>query len=88
MTKKKIAQLTSEQEAALHESVASWLQTGRSTERCDREACEAAWTGMYAKLGERRPMVLWFDSPLACILAWGILSQLGSQLGSQLRSQL
>ncbi len=34
------------------------------------------------------PTVLFFSSPMMCVLAWGILSQLRSQLRSQLESQL
>jgi hypothetical protein len=100
---KLIERITPQQQAELANSVEYWLRIGRSVEPLDRAQATEAICAMYQAINKERPTVLFFSSPMMCVLAWGALramakdgsqlesqlrSQLGSQLGSQLWSQL
>jgi hypothetical protein len=93
---KLITRLTPGQEQRLGEVYQEWLQVGRSCGPVNRTEATAILGEFYSRIGKPAPTVLFFSSPMMCILAWGVLSQLesqlrsqlGSQLGSQLRSQL
>jgi len=100
MATKKIEKLTKAQEADLRETYLRWLEIGRSVQPVDRAAATEAICKMYEAAGKKRPAVLFFSSPLMCIVAWGALSskkilsepsvkgQLSGQLWDQLRDQL
>jgi hypothetical protein len=90
---KKVTELTEEQEKRLIDLRSEWLSIGYSTAPLNRKECEAIIGEFYARIGKPKPVVLFFGSPMMCILAWAVLknfstTKLGSQLGSQLRSQL
>jgi hypothetical protein len=99
----KIDSLTCDQEKLLANQINYWLRLAHSNEPLDRPAATRAICAMYEALGKPRPAVLFFSSPMMCVLGWGALralreprsqleaqlwSQLQSQLGSQLQSQL
>src|ERR1700678_1800777 len=90
-----IKTLTKKQEKDLNKFYNERLEIGRSTKPINHKSVRKAISDLYVKLGEKRPTVLVFSSPLMCLLAYGVLknikledSQLYSQLHSQLRSQL
>ena len=86
-----ITQLTKKQEQRMQEVIQHWLSVGRSTQPIDREQATASITAMYRAIGKDAPAVLFFSSPMMCILAWGALRSAGvnrGQLGGQLRGQL
>src|SRR5579859_4341661 len=89
-----ITELTAAQQKRLEEVRAKWLACGRCCEVLQRKASEAAIQNMYLAAGKNRPIVLFFSSPILCILAHAILSktklrgQLSSQLPVQLSDQL
>jgi hypothetical protein len=97
-TKKKITTLTEAQAARVVTWRAEWLAHGCNTAPADRPRAQAAITAMYEVIGEKPPVFLWFDSPMAAALAAGLLksvsekkplkAELDSQLDSQLYSQL
>jgi len=96
-----IAKLTAEHEADLRRTYDEWLLVGRSTAPIDEAAARGVISQMYVRIGEHPPAVLFFSSPMMCILAYGALCSLtaaqsekdtgmkgASQLESQLGSQL
>ena len=93
---KKIERLTPAQEVLLADTYQEWLRVGRSTARINRPEAQTVIGDMYEAIGEKRPVVLFFSSPIMCMFAYAFLkdnllkdrSQLFSQLSSQLRSQL
>jgi hypothetical protein len=87
----KIEKLTTTQETQLSEEIARWLRIGRSTERLDRPAATEAICAMYGAIGKPRPRVLFFSSPLMCLLARAALNGAlanPDQMGDQLRGQM
>src|ERR1700727_3640133 len=84
----KIEKLTAAQEGHLAATYKEWLSIGRMSKPLDREAATKCIGDMYEAIVEKRPAVLFFSSPIMCVLAYGVLknSQLGGQL--QLRDQL
>lgn len=87
----KTTKLTEEQELDLQSTYAEWLAIGRSCEPLDRESATKAIGDMYEAIGEERPTVMFFSSPIMCVLAYSALRALAkddSQLSSQLRTQL
>ena len=85
-----INKLTPQQERAVEETLSKWLAIGRSTAPLDRPAAARVITKFYAEIKKPAPTVLFFSSPLMCLLAYGALknTQLNSQLNSQVWSQL
>lgn len=88
---KRIETLTPEQEVFLPHFIDKWLSmpTRQFSEDETRNTVEK----MYLSMGKSKPIVLFFDSPLACEIIGNFLhgqlhSQLHGQLGSQLDSQL
>src|SRR5271154_3192822 len=92
----RIMKLTGEQEKRLIDVRNEWLSIGYSTAPVDRAEATKIIGEFYSRIGKPKPAVLFFSSPMMCILAWGALkaltgkgpSQLDSQLWSQLCSQL
>ena len=93
----KITKLTPAQESDLRRTYDEWLAIGRSVSPLDATAALEAIAAMYARIGEPRPPVLFFSSPLMCVLAYGTLRSLmapqsegkkSGAKGDQLRSQL
>ena len=72
----KITNLTTEQEAQLAQTYQDWLAVGRSCETISREAATKVIGDMYQAIGEERPVVLYFSSPIMCVLAYSVLSNL------------
>jgi hypothetical protein len=94
---KKITALSPGQEKRLAAVYEEWLTVGRNCAPLDRKEVTEICADFYGRIGKPAPQVLFFSSPMMCVLAWGLLrglaesqlrSQLGSQLGSQLWSQL
>jgi hypothetical protein len=91
-----ITKLTPSQEKDMVNVRDNWLKIGRSCEPLNRPAATESIRKMYEAIGEKRPTVLFFSSPLMCILAYGVLrsrtplkfESLGDQLRDQLRDQL
>ena len=81
-----IKTLTKEQEAKIPEYIEMIinLASGETNEDNAKKSCEK----MYKLIGEKKPLVLYFSSPILCHLACAFLKNKGSQLDSQLRSQL
>ncbi|HEX4136766.1 MAG TPA: hypothetical protein VHY84_19305, partial [Bryobacteraceae bacterium] len=99
MSSTRITRLTPGQEKRLAEVYNEWLAVGRNCGPLDRAAVTATVEEFYGRIGKAAPVVMFFSSPLMCVLAWSALrmlsaptsqldSQLASQLASQLRSQL
>ena len=88
----KITSLTPGQEKRLAQAYEEWLAVGRSTANLDRSAAENVVIELYARIGKPKPLVLFFSSPMMCMLArgWllGLSDQLSAQLSAQLRAQL
>ena len=72
----KITTLTSAQQADLQRTYEEWLAIGRSTQPIDQAAAREAIAAMYAAIGEERPAVLFFSSPLMVVLAFAALRSL------------
>jgi hypothetical protein len=68
-----IQSLTDEQQQLLTERIAYWVQLGHCTAPLDRSAAAEAIGSVYEALGLARPAVLFFSSPLMCLLAAGVL---------------
>ena len=92
-----IEKLTEEQEILLQSTVAEALANGRSCAPIQMERAVPILEEFYSRMGKNPPNVLKFDSPMSCILAYGVLKeqpntvrrgQLQDQLGGQLRDQL
>ncbi|MBB5960681.1 hypothetical protein FHS29_007309 [Saccharothrix tamanrassetensis] len=63
-------ELTDGDIALISATVDDWLRVGRSVERCDRAAAEAAVAAAYVATGLTPPrLVVWMDSPLGGLLA-------------------
>src|SRR3990167_9613341 len=97
---KKIERLTPAQEVLLADTYHEWLRVGRSTVRINRPEVQTVIGDMYEAIGEKKPVVLFFSSPIMCMLACVFLKdnllknrdhlrgQLWDQLWDQLRDQL
>lgn len=79
----KIAALTTEQQELLDRKIQYWGALGRSTEPLNRAAATEAICALYEAIGRKRPLVLFFSSPLMCILAWGALRSAGPSCWGQ-----
>lgn len=67
-TKIETTDLTQEQWAAVDAALVKWVDIGRSTQRCDRVAAEAALKGLYEEILEQPcPTFEWHDSPKAAV---------------------
>src|SRR5579862_7823235 len=91
---KKITSLTEAQEKRLVDLRSEWLAIGYDTLPLDRKTATEIVGELYSRIGKPKPVVMFFDSPASCILAWGMLKLLfekvkrPDQLSSQLRDQL
>src|ERR1700681_1704573 len=95
----KINKLTGAQEKPLVDLREEWLRIGYSTAPLDRRIATEIIGEFYARIQQPKPRVMFFSSPMMCILAYGVLKaflnstkstkiQLGDQLRAQLRAQL
>ena len=91
----RIDQLTPEQEAQLPAIRDEWLRIGLSTDPADRPRAEQAIKQAYHRAGLEPPeLVLWFESPLAGLLAANIINanqvsdQVWNQVWNQVRNQV
>src|SRR6185312_11976 len=92
---KKIESLTKEKESLISKYREEFLKIGLSTKPGNKEKAKEAIFECYKILGKEKPKYfLWFDSPMAAILAANFLQQdfkggqLRDQLVGQLRGQL
>lgn len=88
MARKKITQLTSEQESYLPVFRDKWRSVGLNTESIDRTKAETAVKNLYRSAGLAEPIVLFFDSPYSCLIARATLKKIGLLKGCQLRYKL
>ena len=66
---REVSSLTPEQDARLQDEVGDWLRRGRSAEPLDRDKAADSIRALYAAVGSPTPTVLFFSSPVMCILA-------------------
>src|SRR6185312_7661449 len=88
---KKIESLTKEKESLISKYREEFLKIGLSTKPGNKEKAKEAIFECYKILGKEKPKYfLWFDSPMAAILAANFLQQdfKGGQLRDQLVGQL
>src|ERR1700747_2800345 len=94
MALRKITTLSQAQRDALPIAREKWLREGLSTSPAARDAVRRAVAGMYAEIGEPRPMLFWVDSPGAgafgsmIVSAWMRSVGGGSELCSRLDERL
>ena len=69
--------LTSHQEKMFERWSAAWLHSTRDTTRADRRRVEQAIGGLYRAARRLPPVFVWVDSPLAALLARGLLTVAG-----------
>lgn len=77
--------LTAEQEKLLTDRIEQCLAWSHSTEPLDRVAATEAIGALYESVGVERPAVLFFSSPLMCVLAWDVLRARAPQSRAQRR---
>ena len=82
----KIETLSKAEEDSLSAYRDEFLSAGRSCNPADRKAAEAALTAMYARLGKKAPVVLWWDGPATGSLARTLLTS--ANLRANLRDNL
>ena len=75
-SKKKIEQLTPEQEHRLVEWRNEWLAIGRATGPVDREATKAVFVEFYKRLNLPAPIVWWCQSPFQAAVYGGLFESL------------
>lgn len=84
--------LLSEHEAILRERIDYWHGLICSTQALDRDAATDVITTFYRMLGKPRPKVLFFSSPLMCLLAgralFPVRSQRPAALWRRIKAQL
>ena len=90
---KLITELTPEQEAMLPAFREKWRAIGLNTDPIDRQKAERSIKNLYKIAGEDEPIVLFFDSPAACLISRALLQKTElfvaeDQLVNQLRGQL
>jgi hypothetical protein len=86
--KKKIESLTPEQEVLMQETLAKWLKIGRRTEPLNRDKVKSIIGQFYSRIGEKEPMIFYFDSPMTCMMAYGVLRGLKFDGRDNLRDNL
>ena len=90
---KKIEKLTEKQHLTLKDILTRRLAIARSVQPIDKDEATKAISAMYRAIGKKEPTVLFFSSPMMCVLAQAVLvnktgSQMSDQLFGQLSSQL
>jgi len=76
----KLTALTQEQQDRIPEYREEGLAVGLATGPCDRQAAELALVDVYRVAGLEPPeLVVWFDSPMAGVMAAQILSLMGKE---------
>ncbi len=92
-----ITELTSEQESLISVYQEKWRAIALSTEPIDRQKAAEAIESVYTAIGERKPKILFSDSPYAALKnfvvnprrwQWQLPNPLMTQLGKQLNRQL
>lgn len=74
-----IDELTPLQEQQLRAKMDHWLGRARCIAPLDRQAAKRAIRAVYAASGEPPPQIVFCASPMACLVAWGLLRASGEQ---------
>ena len=89
MTQRYTGTLTAAGLDRIHAARDKWMTTGLDLRQPDRGTAEAAVRHLYETHGLPQPLLtIWMDSPLGCVYAADVISQLWGQLRGQLRGQL
>jgi hypothetical protein len=85
---KKTFHVTEAQRQQLRGRIERWLGIGRSTQPLDREEATDVIRMIYRACGRQQPEVLFFSSPLTCLLAWAALQAPGVRMRGKLTEPL
>lgn len=91
----KIKKLTKKQEILLQNTLQKWLAIGRRTAPLNRDKVKVILNKFYKRINKKNPNILFFSSPLMCLIAYYFLYNLkilkfkdkNSQIQSNLDSQ-
>jgi hypothetical protein len=85
---KKTFHVTDTQRQQLKDRIEHWLGIGRSTQPLDKEEATDVLRMIYRACGLQQPEVLFFSSPLMCLLAWAALQAPGMRSRGRLTEAL